>query len=65
MNDLASLYFTDPMSLTRADRDAIVEDLQKKRRLFNTAGAAAPGPTKTRAKSKVDPTLPTVNLDED
>jgi hypothetical protein len=54
LTDLQLLYTEDPLNLTRADIDRLIEDLRKKGRAFDEAGK----PTKAAGgKAKADKSL--------
>lgn len=50
MTDIATLFATDPLQLSRDNIDQIIKEMRTNRHLFNTTGTAPS--TKTPAKSK-------------
>jgi predicted nuclease of restriction endonuclease-like RecB superfamily len=48
MTDMNTLFSRDPLSLTDTDIDSIIEEMRKRRHLFNAGGATA---TKPAAKA--------------
>lgn len=51
MADIAELFARDPLSLTRADITAIIEEMRKSRHAFN-AGNAKAGSTKPKTEQQ-------------
>lgn len=53
MSDISELFSRDPLTLTDADIDKIVEDFRSRRHLFN-AGHKAAGSTKPKTQKQKD-----------
>ena len=53
MTDVTELFSRDPLSLTNEDIDQIIEEMRKKRHLFQSAPATKPkaAPKKTKAQA--------------
>jgi hypothetical protein len=54
MTDIQDIYSRDPMSYSKQDEDALIEDLRKKRKNFSQAGVPAKSPTRVKATAADD-----------
>jgi hypothetical protein len=49
MSDITELFARDPLEFSQADLDAIIDEMRKKRVLFNSAPTAKAAPKKLTA----------------